>query len=148
VSLAGARELTARDVTDEGGQSSRGVVADGVRILMVDDHPDTLRGLSMLLERRGCKVFSASTLAEAIEIAGRETFDVLLSDIGLPDGTGLDLVKLLKPSRCAYAIALSGYGMDSDIAKSKAAGFDEHLTKPVDVARLGALLEAWKENRK
>ena len=82
---------------------------------------------------------AAGSVASALELAKSFEFDVLVSDIGLPDGTGVDLLRKLReiPGKAPLCgIALSGFGMDEDIARSKDAGFIQHLTKPVDFAQL------------
>ncbi len=112
----------------------------GVRILIVDDHPDTLRSVRMLLKRSGHDVLTATSVADATEIAARERFDLLVSDIGLPDGTGLDVVRAVHAHRSVPALALSGYGMEDDIRRSREAGFNMHLTKPVDAQTLEAAI--------
>lgn len=104
----------------------------GARILLVDDHADTLHTLSRLLERRGFKVTACSSCAAAISLAKKNTFDLLISDLGLPDCSGLELVVKIVAIQKLPAIALSGYGMESDLADSKAAGFQVHIIKPVD----------------
>jgi signal transduction histidine kinase/DNA-binding response OmpR family regulator len=110
-----------------------------LRLLMVEDHPDTAAMLRRLLLRRGHEVRSADTVNGALQLAHEYEFDVLLSDIGLPDGTGVDLItqmhQFVDPASFR-AIALSGFGMSEDLERSKAAGFSEHLTKPVDFSQL------------
>lgn len=95
-----------------------------------------------LLARRGYSVTVATTLAEATHAVATERFDLLISDLGLPDGSGLDLVRQLssRPAKLP-AIALSGYGMPEDARKSLEAGFLHHLTKPVAVERLWATID-------
>lgn len=105
------------------------------RLLVVEDHADTAFVLCRLLEDSGYTVRHAGSLAEARALVKAEPFDVLISDIGLPDGTGYELMTELHNTGLP-GIAMSGYGMDEDIRKSKAAGFLEHLVKPVDVAAL------------
>ena len=112
----------------------------GRHILLVDDHLDTCLGMSRLLRRRGYKVAVAHSVAEAKAQAEEENFDLLISDIGLPDGTGFDLMNHLRTRGGPPGIALSGFGMESDIDKSKDAGFSEHLTKPVAIDRLDAAM--------
>lgn len=70
-----------------------------------------------------------------------QIFDVLLSNIGLPDGNGWDLIREVGKSRPAYAIAMSGFGTKADCERSAEAGFGHHLVKPVSVAELAALLD-------
>ncbi len=116
----------------------------GVNVLLVEDHEDTRVTLHRLLERRGHHVVSASCLAGALELARREPLDILISDIGLPDGSGLSLPKAVNKV-CGHpipGIALSGFGRDEDISLSSQAGFARHLVKPVEVQ---TLIEAIQE---
>jgi len=105
-----------------------------LRVLLVDDHQDTADVLSRLLSRQGCEVRTAGSVAQAIEVAANYEFDVLVSDIGLPDGRGTELLDQLQNrfGRPIRAIAMSGFGMEDDIERSRHAGFAEHLTKPVE----------------
>ncbi|MEA3198472.1 MAG: hypothetical protein QOF32_2524, partial [Gammaproteobacteria bacterium] len=112
----------------------------GLRILLVDDHPDTCAALERLLKLRGHSVATAHSMGGALEIAGRESFDLLISDVGLPDGNGMDLVRHLHAQRPIRGIAISGFGMDADISKSLEAGFSEHLVKPVKLEKLEAAI--------
>lgn len=105
------------------------------RILFVDDHEDTRRSFKSLLERRGHEVTIAGTVAEARLKAQNGLFDLLVSDIGLPDGTGYELMRALGNSSLK-GIAVSGYGMREDITKSREAGFARHITKPLRIADL------------
>jgi PAS domain S-box-containing protein len=107
-----------------------------LRILLVEDHPDTAKSLSVLLQRRGYLVSIADRVATALATAAKEPFDVLISDLGLPDGTGYDVIASLRQQRSFPAIALSGYGMEDDLRKCQEAGFSEHLVKPVRMAQL------------
>jgi CheY-like chemotaxis protein len=113
------------------------------RILMVDDHEDTRAAMKKLLERSGYRVTTADSVQAAIQSAGDEPIDILISDIGLPDGSGLEIMRHLR-DRDGYpvrGIALSGFGMEEDVKKSREAGFDHHLTKPVTFDRLRAVLK-------
>jgi signal transduction histidine kinase/ActR/RegA family two-component response regulator len=107
-----------------------------LNILLVEDNPDTLKYLSRLLGQRGHVVFAAATLAEARLVASQNEIDLLISDIGLADGTGFELMWLVRMRRDVPGIALSGFGSDEDIELSRAAGFALHLTKPVEFSRL------------
>jgi two-component system CheB/CheR fusion protein len=102
-----------------------------VSILLVEDHGDTARALARLLGRQGYQVQCAGDIATALISLSRGHFDLLISDMGLPDGTGIDL---LRQARAAYpnlpAIALSGYGREDDVQRSRQAGFAAHLVKP------------------
>jgi len=111
-----------------------------LRILLVEDNPDTLRVMSRLLRGRGHAVTAADGLAAATRAAEGESFDLLVSDLGLPDGSGLDLIRRLGAIRPIPGIALSGYGMDDDVKRSREAGFSEHLTKPIDFPKLEAAI--------
>ncbi|WZP00815.1 ATP-binding protein [Isosphaeraceae bacterium EP7] len=101
-----------------------------LKLLVVDDHADTVRVISALLERAGHRVTRASSLGSAREAALAGRFDLLLCDIGLADGSGLDLMRELAPTGLR-GIALSGFGTAADVASSLEAGFVAHLTKPV-----------------
>lgn len=110
----------------------------GVRLLVVEDHQDTLATLTRLLERRGYVVRTAGSIAEALAVAREYDFSVLISDIGLPDGRGTQLLEQLSSIRTQrpLAIAMSGFGMDDDVERSRQSGFAEHLTKPIEFAAL------------
>lgn len=107
-----------------------------LRILLVEDQGATAVSLTRLLFRAGHQVLIAGSLAGAREIADREYFDVLISDIGLPDGSGYDLMRELKERGFHHGIALSGHGSQEDREASFAAGFSQHLTKPVDYSEV------------
>ncbi|HSI61940.1 MAG TPA: response regulator, partial [Candidatus Saccharimonadia bacterium] len=110
----------------------------GLRLLVVEDHRDTLETLEMLLRRHGYEVRTAASIAESLKVAREYDFDVLVSDIGLPDGRGIDLLKKLEVMR-GYrppSVAMSGFGMDEDVERSREAGFSEHLIKPVEFPSL------------
>ena len=107
-----------------------------MRILVVEDHKDTATVLRRILESTGCAVNQCGTIAEAKKLAAEQEFDLVFCDIGLPDGSGLDLMRRLGSRQGLPGIALSGYGMDEDRAASRAAGFAEHFIKPVDPERL------------
>jgi HAMP domain-containing protein/signal transduction histidine kinase/CheY-like chemotaxis protein len=111
-----------------------------MRILLVEDHEDTNRSLTSLLRRRGYHVQSALTFQSAIELGAKEKFDVLISDLGLPDGSGIDLIQNLA-SKPPLGIALTGFGMEQDIRKSREAGFHHHLVKPIDLNKLDSLIQ-------
>jgi PAS domain S-box-containing protein len=113
-----------------------------VRILLVDDHPDTNKAMARLLERLGYDVQTADSVQAALSAADQTRFDLLISDIGLPDGSGLELMReLLGRQHAIKGIALSGFGMEEDVKKSKEAGFYEHLTKPINFKRLEAAIK-------
>ncbi len=112
-----------------------------LHILLVEDHADTSAALQRLLVRRGHRVTAASSVAAAAEIAAAdESINLLISDWGLPDGTGRDVVQEVAKTRPIPSIALSGFGMEEDIRKSSEAGFSAHLTKPVDINTLDSAI--------
>jgi CheY-like chemotaxis protein len=117
------------------------------RILVVEDHPATRVSLTRLLTRRGYEVVCAGSVAEALERASEKTYDLVVSDIGLPDGDGYSLMTRLRDGYDLSGIALSGYGMEQDIARGRAAGFTEHLIKPVSVQALDRALQTWEASR-
>jgi PAS domain S-box-containing protein len=106
------------------------------RVLLVEDHLDTRRVMVRLLKSFGCTVTEASSVAEALAAANRDDFDVLLSDIGLPDGSGTEIMNELKSRKTIKGIAVSGYGQDYDIQRSREAGFEMHLIKPINIQTL------------
>jgi PAS domain S-box-containing protein len=109
--------------------------AANTRVLIVEDHADTARILSRLLGKRGYSVRTAGAVEEALE-ALSEPVDLIVSDVGLPDGTGYELMRRALEIRPVIGIAMSGFGMEEDIVKSREAGFAEHLVKPVDVVQI------------
>jgi PAS domain S-box-containing protein len=112
------------------------------RILLVEDHEDTRRTLARLLERWGHTVGTAGTVAEGLQLAAATSFDILVSDLGLPDAHGNDLMTQLRTTTAIRGIAVSGYGTEIDVENSLAAGFDMHLAKPIGAQRLkGAIAE-------
>jgi signal transduction histidine kinase len=106
------------------------------RLLLVEDDAATARVLARLLALRGTEVSTAASLAAARAAAESACFDLVVSDLGLPDGNGLDLGRWLAARGGPPAIALSGYGAEADVLESRAAGFAAHLTKPVTFATL------------
>jgi len=111
-------------------------------ILVVEDEPATLRLMARLLRGLGHAVTTASTISRGFEEFQAGAFDLVISDIGLPDGSGLDLIRRAVAFRGPIpAIALTGYGMEEDIRRSRAAGFTAHLTKPIDFTKLEAMIQ-------
>ena len=114
-----------------------------LRVLLVEDHVDTAMSLERLLKNLGHSVVSCATCSAALKACEEHTFDLLLSDIGLPDGNGWDLMQpFLKAAqdRPVTGIALSGFGTSEDVEKSRAAGFHRHLIKPITYALLQSCL--------
>ncbi len=114
-------------------------------ILLVEDHEPTRTSLTQLLLRRNYRVSAAASLAEARALARKEKFDLLVSDIGLPDGSGFDLMRELREHHGLKGVALTGYGMEEDVRRSYDAGFVTHLTKPVRMESLDEALAAATE---
>ena len=112
-----------------------------LRIFIVENHTDTLKWISRYLQSMGHTVLSARSMAEALEALPTADCEVLISDIGLPDGDGWELLRNARLSRPIYAIAMSGFGMNADRIKSKAAGFRHHLLKPFVPRELDDALE-------
>jgi signal transduction histidine kinase/CheY-like chemotaxis protein len=113
----------------------------GLRILLVDDHEDTCAALEKLLIRRGHLVAATHSVRSAMEAAVRDRFDLLISDIALPDGSGMELMRQLRAISKMPGIAISGFGNNGDIEKSQEAGFSEHLIKPLKLEKLEAAIE-------
>ncbi|TDU69306.1 PAS domain S-box-containing protein [Prosthecobacter fusiformis] len=112
----------------------------GLRILLVEDHKDTRASMELLLRRAGHVVTAADCAAMALEIAEAHTFDLVISDLGLPDLSGMELMSQLRDQHGLRGIAVSGYGMEEDILRSKDAGFVYHLTKPIQMETLRRLI--------
>ncbi len=113
----------------------------GLKILLVDDHQDTCAALEKLLVRRGYLVAATHNMRSAMEAAVRNKFDLLISDVALPDGTGMELMMQLRAISNIPGIAISGFGNNGDIERSLQAGFSEHLIKPVRLDTLQAAIE-------
>ena len=117
-----------------------------LRIFVVEDHRDTRDLLTMYLESLGHTVCSARTMVDALQALPQSACEVLISDIGLPDGDGWQLMEKAQLPPTVYAVAMSGFGMDADRLKSKAVGFRRHLLKPLVPKELdAALAEASRE---
>src|SRR4029079_409924 len=117
-----APEVAGGAPTGKDGQSH-----PAMRLLVVEDHEATLRVLTTLLSRAGHAVTSAGTIENALKAAREQPFDAVVSDLGLPDGTGLELMERLKAEHGLTGVALSGYGMEQDVRRSRDAGFAAHL---------------------
>ena len=114
-----------------------------LRVFVVENHPDTLKYLRLYLETLGHEVSAALTMHDALAALPAAEPDVLISDIGLPDGTGWELMRRLDGRLGAgvYTIAMSGFALHADQARSQAAGFRHHLLKPFSPDHLGDLLD-------
>jgi len=118
-----------------------------LRILLVEDHPDTAEAMAELLRAMGHRITVAHSVAGGLAAAERQAgqIDLVLSDLGLPDGSGMSLMRELHRRYEVKGIALSGYGMEQDVRESLEAGFERHLTKPIDPQVLQAAIRetAW-----
>jgi PAS domain S-box-containing protein len=117
-----------------------GATQKSLRLLLVEDHDDTRRTIARLLTQCGHKVTSTDHVESALKLLDSKRFDALVSDIGLPDRSGYELIATAKQRHPIKGIALSGFGMEDDIRRSYEAGFDHHLTKPIDFGDLRTVL--------
>lgn len=116
-----------------------------LRLLLVEDHEPTLAVLQRLLVRAGHEVTAVSSVTDALAVAEAGGFDAVISDLGLPDGSGLELMARLRERHPGLpGIALSGYGMEDDLQRSREAGFAMHLVKPVDFQQVRHALRSLK----
>jgi CheY-like chemotaxis protein len=106
----------------------------------VDDNEDTLHVTARILRLLGHQVTTANGAAAALQAAARETFDLVISDMEMPDGNGFDLMRDLVARRFIKGIAVTGYGAPEDIQRAKDAGFQKYLTKPIDIQVLQAAI--------
>lgn len=118
-----------------------------LHLLVVEDHAPTLEVLAMLLKRAGHQVTTVGNVAAALAAAKANRFDAVISDLGLPDGTGHELMRQLRNEHQLQGIALSGYGTEDDIQRSLQAGFSEHLTKPIRFAEVRRALQRLLQDR-
>jgi signal transduction histidine kinase/ActR/RegA family two-component response regulator len=135
----------ARGLTTDAAAPAR---REDLRLLLVEDHDDTREVLARLLSRRGYHVEAARNAREALSLSSSKTFDLLVSDIALPDSTGCELLAELSAKHGLRGIAMSGFGSDADLAQSKEAGFLEHLVKPIDAKALDAAIQRVVENQR
>jgi PAS domain S-box-containing protein len=128
-------------VTATDGVIDGAITSKRLRLLLVDDHADTRSVLSRLLTKSGHEVVTADSARGALEILNDQRFDGLISDIGLPGTSGYELMREAVRRQPLKGIALSGLGMDEDLQRSREAGFEYHLTKPINFQDLRSLLE-------
>jgi signal transduction histidine kinase len=114
-----------------------------LRLLVIEDHEPTMMVLVRLLRGYGHNVFTAENVERALAVAATQSFDLVISDLGLPDGNGIDLMRKLAKEYGLRGIALSGYGMPEDRAKTKQAGFLAHLVKPINFDQLQSTLQVF-----
>jgi PAS domain S-box-containing protein len=129
------------------GESDPSAAEQPMRLLVVEDHVATLQVLTRLLMRAGHHVCGVGTLAEAHAAAASSTFDAVISDLGLPDGTGLELMISLRQLYNLRGVVLSGYGMEEDLRRSREAGFVAHLVKPINVKELRRVLQQFSTHK-
>ena len=146
------RTVAAPVAGENGHQQPPATVADKHdgrprHILVVDDHKDTCVGMKMMLERRGYDVTLAHSAEQALEQARTNDFDIIVSDIGLPDRSGYELMREVRATKTTPGIALSGFGTEQDVQKAHEAGFAEHLTKPINFERLQEAIQTLVESR-
>ncbi len=110
-------------------------------VMVVEDHADTRKYLQLYLKMAGHRVRTAGSVGEAVKLLNSAGCNVLISDIGLPDGNGWELLDLLSGNPPDFAVAMSGFGSESDRQKSLEKGFREHFTKPFDLMKLEGLLQ-------
>ena len=134
------KSLCYRPRTGVDGQGGMQSVRNGCVVLVVEDHTDTLRVMAKVLESNGYTVVAAAGYREAVEAFERTECQLLVSDIGLPDGSGLDLIRELAP-KGVKGIAVSAYAHDKDIQASLDAGFAAHLCKPLSLTKLFETLD-------
>src|SRR6266567_3622286 len=117
-------------------------VASHRRVLLVDDHHDTCLGMKRMLEHRGYQITIAHSAEQAVEKVRTQEFDLLISDIGLPDRSGYELMREVRLNKRLPGIALSGFGSEEDVNQAREAGFAEHLTKPINFERLEKTIQS------
>jgi CheY-like chemotaxis protein len=130
-------------MTSPTGQAVESAALDGapLRVLVVENHDDTRVLLCALLESMGYRTDSVVGMNDALKRLSEAEWDVLISDIGLADGDGWELMRRLPAERSLYAVAMSGFGMASDQANSRAVGYRHHLVKPYGIERLPHILQ-------
>jgi two-component system CheB/CheR fusion protein len=112
-----------------------------LRVFLVENHQDSAKYIRLYLEHLGHRVMAAQDMATALKEFPESNCDVLISDIGLPDGDGWQLMERMNSVRPAFSIAMSGYGSAEDLRRSRSAGYDHHLVKPFLPSELVALLQ-------
>jgi CheY-like chemotaxis protein len=112
-----------------------------LRIVVVENHPDTLLSLRLYFEDLGHTVVTARNVAEALEVLPGSDCEFLICDIGLPDGTGWDLLERANLPSHVFTVAMSGFGMNADSQRSRAAGYRHHLLKPFRAGELDRILD-------
>jgi CheY-like chemotaxis protein len=133
--------------------SGEKVRLDGVHVLLVEDDEDTRRLLGTMLKRQGAEVTSAASVADAFRLFSERRPDVLVSDIGMPDEDGYELIRKIRAlsteeSRSVPALAVTGYATRKDRERSLSAGYQQHMAKPIEQDDLIAAIARLLEKRK
>jgi CheY-like chemotaxis protein len=139
-------KITLDTVPEGAGANGRnhrvgGKASKPLRILLVEDHKDTRRTMSRLLIHFGHNVVTADNVEGAMAIMASNNIDAVLCDIGLPDGSGYEVAAQSRASGGIKTIALTGFGTEQDVQRSKEAGFDFHLVKPINFQELQTVLD-------
>jgi PAS domain S-box-containing protein len=138
------RRTEVKDNHHRSFRSATDTATGRARVLIVEDQPDTLEMLAAIFERRGYEVVACDSAPQALEILGRQEFDVLISDVAMPSMDGLQLIKTMRQNTSARrtpAVALTGYASQDDAAAALSAGFDLHVSKPVDPNELAEAVD-------
>ena len=139
--------LVSKDIDEPARPAdSAGESGETLRILFVDDNADTAFVLSKFLTASGYVVKTAGSAAAALKLASKEPFDIIVSDIGLPDVNGYELMKQIAAYYPIQGIAMSGYGMEEDLRKSREAGFSDHIVKPASLSQLERSIHRLRSN--
>lgn len=112
-----------------------------MRVIVVEDHADTAEALRKFLTKIGYKVYVAPDVASARALAKAVEFDLLLSDLQLPDGTGWELMEELSAEGPVRGVAMSGFNTEADVERSRTVGFLDHIAKPLRPERLTTALK-------
>ena len=112
-----------------------------MRLLLVEDSRRLTELIVESVHGAGWRIDGVGTLAEAFVTLQCEEHDLLVLDLGLPDGNGVDLMRKLSSKQPLFGIALTGFGMEADIRRSREVGFQHHLVKPIDLNKLDALIQ-------
>ena len=118
-----------------------------LKVLVIEDHEDTAILMTQMLNEMGHSIVKANSVASAVEVLTRDKIDLIISDIGLPDGNGVTLIYAVRQFCQVPAIAITGYGTPEDVERCLNAGFDKHLTKPVVYRLLGQSIAEVSGNR-
>jgi signal transduction histidine kinase/CheY-like chemotaxis protein len=143
IRLPGARIGSCKSRNEESDSGLRTADGPASRILVADDNVDAAESLARVIRMWNHEVFVAQTGSAALEIALRDRPDVCILDIGMPGMSGYEVARRIRSQlwgRETVLFALTGWGQSEDVERAKAAGFNEHMTKPVDLARLAELL--------